>query len=159
LEHESTCVSAPWPLNAIANCPLRPTTAGHPHSQRAPQSGFSFLDSDTTRWRKWIISRACPSGDWRARNIALFLLTWNPSRHMKPILAKKTSGSGQETGRMHSHDPWAGGRTAGFVIWSMSRLAFLRPEAAPDPLKRAERNRKLPPTAHHCWPSTQPEGP
>ena len=53
----------PDPLNAIANCPLRPTTAGHPDSQRAPQSGFSFLDSDTARWRKWIISRVCLSGD------------------------------------------------------------------------------------------------
>ena len=46
-----------------ANCPLRPTTADHPGSQRAPQSGFSFLDSDTARWQKWIISRACLSGD------------------------------------------------------------------------------------------------
>ena len=53
----------PDPLNAIANCPLRPTTAGHPGSQRAPQPGFSFLDSDITRWQKWIVSRACLSGD------------------------------------------------------------------------------------------------
>ena len=53
----------PEPLNTIANCPLRPTTAGHPDSLRAPKSGFSFLDSDNTRWRRWIISRACISGD------------------------------------------------------------------------------------------------
>ncbi len=46
LEHESTC----GPLNTIANCPLRLTTADHPDSQRVPQSGFSFLDSDTARW-------------------------------------------------------------------------------------------------------------
>ena len=50
-------------LHVSANCPLRPTTADHPGSQRAPQSGFSFLDSDTARWQKWIISRACLSGD------------------------------------------------------------------------------------------------
>jgi hypothetical protein len=30
---------------------------------RGPQSGFSFLDSDTARWQKWINSRACHSGD------------------------------------------------------------------------------------------------
>jgi hypothetical protein len=50
-------------LHVSANCPLRPTTADHPGSQSPPQSGFSFLDSDTTRCRKWIISRACLLGD------------------------------------------------------------------------------------------------
>ena len=49
--------------HVAANKPLRPTTADHPGSHRAPQSGFSFLDSDTTRWQKWIVSRACFSGD------------------------------------------------------------------------------------------------
>ncbi len=46
-----------------ANYPLRPTTADHPGRHRAPQSGFSFLDSDTTRWQKWNVSRACLSVD------------------------------------------------------------------------------------------------
>ena len=50
-------------FHVTSNCPLLPATADHPGSQRAPQSGFSFLDSDTTRWQKWIISRACLSGD------------------------------------------------------------------------------------------------
>jgi hypothetical protein len=53
----------PDPLNAIANYPLLPITAGHPDSQRAPKSGVCFLDSDTARWQKWIISKACLLGD------------------------------------------------------------------------------------------------
>jgi hypothetical protein len=55
----------PDPLNTIANCLLLATTADHLGSKRAPQSGFSFLqvDSNTTRWLQWIISRACLSGD------------------------------------------------------------------------------------------------
>ena len=78
-------------LHVSANCPLRPTTADHPGSLRAPQSGFSFLDSDTTRWQQWIISRACLFGD-SVPGTSRFssshgthvcahmepLLTWNP---------------------------------------------------------------------------------
>jgi hypothetical protein len=45
---------------------------------------------------------------------------------MKPILAEKTAGSGRETGRLHSRDPFCNWERQGTV----RRHTLMRPQAA-----------------------------
>jgi hypothetical protein len=77
--------SVPGPPEHSCKLPLQPTTASHPDSKRLPQSAFSFLDSDTVRWPKWIICSESLLGDGVPGTLCIFLFTLNLSLRMKPF--------------------------------------------------------------------------
>ena len=80
--------------------------------------------------RMQIVSKVCKSLQLCAHFSPNILDTSQPLREVSAVL---------EIGRLHSHDPWAGGGAAGLVNWSMSRHAFqhLSPsEMLPEVLRR-----------------------